>query len=427
MDFPTICATPDPSLGNFGKILKGFMKTRCIGKLKGSVVVMAMVMGISTVLAVKNIIPIVKPDQMVVKPPHLVVKPPHEILPPSSRLRPLRYVHWNPDSPKENSVPTGGASGAHQAVENLLSKLQNVVEEDLQSHPSVSLDITGDIRRIQAFGELGSKAVRDFIDSQQDLVIVDGNFGSNGRGRLYEFPTIRTTLLEVLCDLNDPNAEAASLEVLKHTPLGLEALLAARNLEQNFPGKYRAEALESAKAISLNPLDERKYPQARWSAEIFQIFGYYQPKEMIPQIEDIVQQRGGLWADCWIRALLQFPAGTQVPAIQKLMNDGKQRDVGHLGYMDFRNPTARQMVYEIFRKLPLLEKATILKEIGHPESCHYLTYLMPPKDPIRRDRVEGCLQMLDLLSPDANTSGASRDLQQARANLQVLFGKIAKR
>ena len=381
---------------------------------------MAMVMGISTVLAVKNIIPIVKP-------PHLVVKPPHEILPPSFRPRPLRQVHWNPDSPKETRVPSGGASGAHHAVEDLLSKVQNVVDESPNSHSSVSLDITGDIRRLQAFGESGSKAVRDFLESQQDLVIFDGNIGSNGRGRLYEFPTIRTIFLEVLCDLNDSIAEAASLEVLKHTPLGLEALLAARNLEYNFPGKYRAVALESAKAISLSPLDEKKYPQARSSAEVLQIFGYYQPMEMIPQIENTVQQRGGGWVDCWMRALLQFPAGTQVPAIQKLMNDGKQMDVGHLGYMDFRNPTARQMVYEIFRKLPLPEKATILKEIGHPESCHYLAYLMPPKDPIRRDRVEGCLQMLDLLSPDANTSGASRDLQQARTNLQVLFGKIAKR
>jgi len=147
------------------------------------------------------------------------------------------------------------SKGAPQTPKDVLSRLIYELENsDPEKADSVkdSERMMARLYQLQDFGEEGTKAIQEFLKTQQDIVLSKGRSrfdNDSGRSKT----SIRTAMLDLLHDINDPIAQAASLEVLQATSSGQEVLRAARNLEKSSPGTYKDEVLKAVSEIPSKP------------------------------------------------------------------------------------------------------------------------------------------------------------------------------
>jgi hypothetical protein len=310
---------------------------------------------------------------------------------------------------------------AQEVLERLLVEI-----ESSDSQRGESPRLLGRLQQLQDFGEEGSKAIRAFLDSQQDIVLSQGFGYSNGR--LTQFPSVRAALLDTLYEMRDPTAQAACLNVLKNTSSGLEALLAARNLEKMAPGVHRADALTAVTEI-LSTLvaskgDAKKQVMQNWmSTQALEIVGYYQAREVLPQLEELVKQQPQL-LNAFMNTLLQFPAEEQISTMQRLSSDPKLarwiNQSFYLGQMDYQSASARQAALKVIPKLTAAQKQLFLQQMAQAGYRPVGAYqLMNPEKSLQNNlpvqgRVRGSIQLLEALRPSMDTPVLKKQLEETR-------------
>ena len=327
----------------------------------------------------------------------------------------------------------GPPKTAKEVLDRLIAEMENADPRELNGNI-----IYGRLQQLIDFGEDGSKAILDFFQTNQDIMLGRGGFNWGGGGMM--FPSLRSVLLSTLYEFNDPTAEAASLEVLKNTTSGYEAILAAKNLEKISPGVYRAEALKAVTEI-LPSLIDAQDPRARRNFldfQVLEIVGYYQAREMIPQVEEVIKQRPELLAQ-WIQNLLQFPAEDQIGTYRKLLEDEKGRQVFKnsplILQLDYQNSDLRHLTQNFFSKeLNPDQKGQFLQMLvlerpnqgdwrrgrsimGSKENASF-----PQKK--EKDKIEGKLKLLSEIELQLDTPELKTQLEKTRQQLQESLQRV---
>ncbi len=338
-----------------------------------------------------------------------------------------------PSSPKafSKNLP----QTAKEVIDRLLYEIENT------DSPEIDLSrVMGRLQQLRDFGEDGSQAIQEFLRSQQDIAIGQNNlFG----GRQTQYPTLRAALLDTLYFMNDPISTATSLEILQTSASGYEALLATKNLEKQVPGKYRSEALKAVSeiltTISNDPASKNQGQQVFLNNQMLELVGYYQAKELIPQVEELIKKQPGMMLSSWLNALAQFPIEDQVKSFQKLLGDEKTiktvlQNGGqyYLGRMDFQDNNARQLVRDVFSKnLNENQKSQLLQQIsssGYGVGFYQVmkTGSSPVPQVPSKSRIEGSLRLLDDLAPQVNTPDLQKKLEGTRKQLQQQLQNIGQ-
>ena len=366
---------------------------------------------------------------------------------PAPRPRPATA----PDSagqPATGSDVPETASRVPRTASEVLERLLNELETSNPNKPgalSESQRILGRLMQLQDFGEEGSQAIHEFFKSQEDIVMGQGSNFNNGR--LSRFPTLRTAMLEMLYDMENPSSQEASLDILRNTTSGMEAMLAARNLEKFAPGMYRAEALSAVEDIlsrlQASPKDTKgggKKSAAYQAAEL-EIVGYYHATEMIPEMEAFVRQEPGLTRN-WMNTLLQFPVEEQVDSIERLIKDPNvSKSVAGNSYalsqLDFHDDDARKLVRDIFTdNMTKQQKEQLVNQLGNAGNSWTIggqtsRYMRPDQarpsvsSSAQKARIEGTLLLLAELEPQLDPA-LKKQADKTRKKLEEDLKKTKK-
>ncbi len=361
--------------------------------------------------------------------------------------------------------PTTEEIASHSAkavIERLLSEIENS-----GSQPLDFFKILGRLQQLQQYGEEGSKAIRDFLRTRQEVVLGEDQFiGLSGsmNGRRSFLPSLRTSLIQALYEINGPISQATSLEVLRTTSSAYEAILAARNLEKVSPGVYRADALKAISEIifkSKDPEDSRistpqiinidtllmsKHPYnpddkrtVVWKdiyTETFRLVAYYQAQEIFPQVEELIKEKPELVYH-WINSLIQSPcsAEEQIDSYRRLTRNEKTlkmilENSSSFSLLDFQDEKARQWIREIYGdKMDVERKERFIQEIGKLGSKGniYPTFWFMNENklnsiqPFTKPRLEGALQLLNELESPLDTPALQQRLVDSRQKLNQLL------
>jgi len=342
---------------------------------------------------------------------------------------------WKPPPPIKTDEALAGSPKNIQAkkppqtaravIDRLLAELEGTDAFQIDSR------IAGRLQQLRDFGEEGSKAVQKFLRTQQDIVL-EGAALSNGR--LTRYPSVRAALLDMLYDMNDPIAPAASLEVLRDTSSGLEVALAARNLEKFSPGARRSDALRAVSEILANAAasskDQNPPHFSGLDSQVLEIIAYYQARELVPQVEELVKNRPD-WLHLWMKSLLQFPAEDQADFLEKIRRDDKLRgalaDEGAiLGQFDLQNDKVRQHVRGIaVKNMTSQQLEQLVAWIGHPSYREQPGCFMKDGEAdvaraamnIEKGKIESSLRMLNELAPSLPPALRQR-LEETRKQLR---------
>ncbi len=326
--------------------------------------------------------------------------------------------------------PKGVPQTAGEVMERLLSEIENSSDQKINR-----TRVLARLQELQDFGEEGSKVILAFLKTNEDIVLNE-YFIQVHRGGDIQTNTLRVALLDTLYGMNDPTAQAANLKVLETTPFGYEALIAARNLEKNFPGVYRTEALNAvseilAKAANFN--GQRGQLETSKNSQILEIVGYYQAREMIPQIEDLVKKQPEL-LDSWMQCLSQFPSEDQSSVYIRLFGQEEVRKeviakkgTFFLYRFDYGNDRLRRLAYDIFTgNLSSVQKLYFISNlVGVWENTGPQFFAMGPEQPRQlpghsnktKADADGLFKFLDEIEPTLDTPELKTNLENARKKL----------
>jgi hypothetical protein len=322
-------------------------------------------------------------------------------------------------SPPRTTTPSSKSDSPHSAaavLDRLINELENSDPQFDKRKLSARLQLLKD------HGEEASKAIQDFFAKGEDVPLGDApqHAIQADDGRLKTFPSLRIALLEVLFDLNDSTAAAASLNVLNTTTSGLETVLAARNLEKSAPGVYRSESLRAAIDILSklqSPLDSKNPPSNFWmNAQATEIIGYYHASELIPQMEGLVGQSATLKTN-WLDALRHFPEEERLASYQRLQVSSPY----WLTQLDVANPQSRQYIQKVFSEASPGRKDQLILAVSRGlDPVRDDRFINPDKAgqsrfyPKSKKRVEGSVELLNQFEPYANTPDLKKRIQQIR-------------
>ncbi len=264
---------------------------------------------------------------------------------------------------------------AQEVIDRLLAEVEN-------SDPKkpISPLIKGYLQQLKDYGDEGSKAIRAFLRKHEDIDL-RSNKNEN-------FGTLRTALIANLYWMDNASSREANREVLATTPSPAEIFLAAKNLEKFAPGNYRQEVLAAISATikNLSTLEAGKQPitdiqafsmadiraledrvsyRNKENAPMLELIGYYQAKEMMPEIEAWIPEYIHIQlkeksfdfefpylTDNWISVLRYFPGEDQAASLQRLANDEKVSiclwGSGALTQLDLQNASVQQVFMEAF-------------------------------------------------------------------------------
>ena len=334
---------------------------------------------------------------------------------------------------EQENKPQETPRAAKDLLHHILSELENSKEE--------KVDVSkfwGRLQQLKDFGEEGSQAILEFFQTNEDISLgPNSNWASMG-GRNLHLTSLRTSLLEVLCDMKDPIAQTASLEVLQTTSSPQEILLAARNLEKFSPGTYRAEALLALQETLAN-LSEKFNPRTAWQDfQVFEIAGYYQAREFIPQMEDFIKKQPEALGN-GLNAVLKFPLEDQVSVLERLAADGNLRkqiaaNSFFLVQLDYGNDRLRQITGELFKEMDPKQKTSLIQLLGNSahttysmgfnimESVRPANFFSRPTYQ-KKSGIEASLKLFDELEPSADTPALKVYLDEARQKFQEALAK----
>ena len=212
-----------------------------------------------------------------------------------------------PSTPSAIILPSPAPTGtSQQLIEGLVTALP-ALEPEQRDEATRQL-----IRKLREQGTNGLQAVAEFLRSGRDVPFRDG-YRMEGL-RIVEAPSLRIALLDALQDWE--GSTAVLLDFLKSPAPIWELVLAARNLELQFPGTYRDPAIASLKAS----LSRRELPPfgAGGEAHLFATAAHFKAVEILPELERVTAQTRGPNLPRHIQLLNTLPPETRAPALDRL-------------------------------------------------------------------------------------------------------------
>ncbi|MDD2708240.1 MAG: hypothetical protein PHV34_09545 [Verrucomicrobiae bacterium] len=323
---------------------------------------------------------------------------------------------------------------SHKGVPRSAREVLEKMLAELEAMDPARVDVmvvAGRLQQLKDFGEEGSQAAAEFLRTQQDISF---NMGMMPRGRgLPPIPSLRAGLIDLLGEMNDPVAQAASLEVVRGTASGFELMLAARNLERREPGSHREEILKAMQEIINSPQfkDPKSGSASDWmSRNVVELAGYYQSKEALPRLEEMISGQPRMMASAAM-ALAQYPAADQAASLQRIVQDGKaaKQLAGQpwlLARFDLRDAGVRQTVQTLFsRDMNEQQREQVLSMLGNQRNRGVMmggglmrTGESSSGNSSNRARIEGALRFLDEISPSLDSQKLRQQLENVRGNLQ---------
>jgi hypothetical protein len=195
---------------------------------------------------------------------------------------------------------------------------QGILNELLQANPGQALltpqqaeALNAKMREIIAQGSAAVPAIREFLARNVDLTFAEEN-----RGRSLSYNSLRSGLLDALRRIGDPEAIAASSEVLRTTAEPAEVAQIARNLESMAPGEHRQEIVEAARE-TLAMAANRQLTN-RDLAPVFQLLQGLEDADVVP----ILQEAAPQFRYYSTLALAGLPDGQGVPALIQMAESG---------------------------------------------------------------------------------------------------------
>ena len=146
--------------------------------------------------------------------------------------------------PAPSSVPPVARAQPTAYTRQLVAGLTNL---DLSHGPITKEQADQWKQGLQALtqqGAAGVPAIREFLEQNQEL-----NFAAINGGQLLEQPSLRAALINTLQQIGGPEATGVMLQTLQTTTLPSEIALLAKTLEQQAPGQYRAETVNSINEV----------------------------------------------------------------------------------------------------------------------------------------------------------------------------------
>ena len=339
---------------------------------------------------------------------------------------------------------TGTASSANDKLPVPAKTAKDIIDQilsEIESSGSEKADgqkIWKRLQKLRKFGEEGSQAILEFLRTNKDISSGPngwGNFLHEGLSaeRYVQFHSLREGLLEVLYEMKSPTAQTASLEALQTTSSAKEVLLAIRNLEKVSTGTYRAEALQAMSAV-LTELSKEPDDRYGWQdCQIIGIVGYYQARELIPLVEDLVKKQPRSLSN-WLQCLDQLPAEDQIGTLERLSADEKIRetivaDDYYLVRLDYRNDRLRQMTGEFFKEMPANQKINLIQRVGESGTMNFgggftiefAQSTIPAYH--KKDGIEASLKLLSEIEPTLDSDILKAYLEVSRLKLQEALAK----
>ena len=322
---------------------------------------------------------------------------------------------------------------AKEVIDHILLSIKNLEDQDFGHFPySPSFKLY--LQQLCDFGEEGSQAIQEFLRTKQDII-----FGTR-QDYVYNIhnPSLRICLIDNLSRMNNPISQAINLEILGEASSGLEIVFATRNLEKFSPGIYEKKALEAASKIISTQLNSALPEDANAplpsDARVFEVVGYYQAKEMIPQVEEWLKKQPAL-VDWWIPNLISFSAEDQFSGLQSLIANESLRErlsgkLGVLSHFDLKSDGIRHLTREFFTKeKDENAKAFLIQLVGDDTEETHSLYISHHPDVMVNYRLkrtfaeiensgwptpESRLKLLEELEPELNTPLLKERLEEAR-------------
>jgi hypothetical protein len=153
-------------------------------------------------------------------------------------------------------------------------------------------------------------AIREFLERNQDL-----SFNGVNGGDLTGYPSLRAGLFDALQQIGGPEALELSLQTLRTTTDPLEIALLARTMEQQAPGQYRQEALNTAR-VTLAQAAQGQL-NVRDVAPLFQLFQTYGDASLLAELQSTLPR----WNYYATMALAGLPEGAGIPTLIREVQD----------------------------------------------------------------------------------------------------------
>jgi hypothetical protein len=126
---------------------------------------------------------------------------------------------------------------------------------------------------------------------------------------------LRAGLFDALQQIGGPEALELSLQTLRTTTDPLEIALLARNMEQQAPGQYRQEALNTAR-VTLAQAAQGQL-NVRDVAPLFQLFQTYGDANLLAELQSTLPR----WNYYATMALAGLPGGEGIPTLIREVQD----------------------------------------------------------------------------------------------------------
>jgi hypothetical protein len=180
-----------------------------------------------------------------------------------------------------------------------------------------------------------------------------------------------------------PGSAAVMLEVLKSPASVAETALAIRNLEKQFPGTYRAEAIEALKR-RLTPGSPVNFGYGGESF-MLEVAQHYRAAELIPQLETWMRDQPELRAEHYQRTISVFPDDARGPAMDRFLADPKVQaafDANAFNQFSYTDPRVRNFAARVFvEQWSAEQRANALRSFGPAPAVHLNTFFTDPHDP----------------------------------------------
>lgn len=167
------------------------------------------------------------------------------------------------------------------------------------------------IRQLREKGPAGLKTVADFLSSGRDVPFRDG-YQMDGV-RIVEAPSLRIALIEALRDWE--GSTGVLLAFLRSPASIWERVLAARNLELQYPGTYREQTIAAIK----DSLASKELPQfgEGGEAHLFATASHFKAVELLPELERVTAQTRGANTPRYLQLLNTLPSETRTVSLER--------------------------------------------------------------------------------------------------------------
>ncbi|MEY2410379.1 MAG: hypothetical protein QOF48_3049 [Verrucomicrobiota bacterium] len=202
---------------------------------------------------------------------------------------------------------------------SLVSSIANIDLATTVLTPEAAAAWKQNLAQLAQNGAASVPAIQEFLALNKD-VNFDAVPGAKG---LLGSASLRLSLLDALGNINAPEAQALSAQMLQSTTDPREIALLAQNLDRQVPEQYRESAVAAARVAMAEAAAGRLAGK-----DVGPLFDLLRNYGGATAVEDFQQAAAGPWKYYATIALADLPDGAGVPALVQMISDPKNPAIG---------------------------------------------------------------------------------------------------